>query len=85
MKDFLGGKIPHYLAVAAFAYALVNGGWSIFDSLKSGERKLKEEISISEYVNYEIQKAIDERMPTNTGYVVGPVSQPVKKTNGSNP
>ena len=33
----------------------------------------------------EIQKAIDERMPTNTGYVVGPVSQPVKKTNGSNP
>ena len=85
MKDFFGGKIPHYLAVAAFAYALVNGGWSLFDSLKSGERKLKEEISFAEYVDGAIQKAIDERMPNQTGYVFGPTSKPEVKKNGSNP
>ena len=76
MKDFFGGKIPHYLAVAAFAYALVNGGWSIFDSLKSGERELKEQLVIKEYVEREIQKAIIESFPKITGKVT---------TNGSNP
>ena len=79
-------KYAPIIAAVAMLYAIGNGGWSLFDSLKSGERKLKEEISLSEYVNYEIQKAIDERMPNKTGYVVGPTSKPeVKTQNGSNP
>ena len=77
-------KFAPIIAAVAMLYAVGNGGWSLFDSLKSGERKLKEEITLSEYVKGEIQKAIDERMPNQTGYVVGPTSKPVVKKNGSN-
>ena len=78
-------KFAPIIAAVAMLYAVGNGGWSLFDSLKSGERKLKEEITLSEYVKGEIQKAIDERMPNQTGYVVGPTSKPeVKTQNGSN-
>ena len=45
-------KYAPIIAAVAMLYAIGNGGWSLFDSLKSGERKLKEEISLSEYVNY---------------------------------
>ena len=69
MKDFFGGKIPHYLAVAAFAYALVNGGWSLFDSLKSGERKLKEEQLAAEAEAAEASGPIMKESPEIKEYV----------------
>ena len=78
-------KYAPIIAAVAMLYAIGNGGLSLFDSLKSGERKLREEITFTEYVDGAIQKAIDERMPEQTGYVFGPTSKPEVKKNGSNP
>ena len=78
-------KYAPIIAAVAMLYAIGNGGWSLFDSFKSGERKLKEDLAITEYVEGAIQKAIDERMPNQTGYVFGPTSKPEVKKNGSNP
>ena len=78
-------KYAPIIAAVAMLYVIGNGGWSLFDLLKSGERKLREELAITGYVENAIQKAIDERMPNQTGYVFGPTSKPEVKKNGSNP
>ena len=40
IQKFFGGKIPHYLAVAAFLYALVGVGGSFLN--RNAEQKLEE-------------------------------------------
>ena len=47
IQKFFGGKIPHYLAVVAFLYALVGGGGSFLN--RNAEKKLEERMQ--EYVN----------------------------------
>ena len=47
IQKFFGGKIPHYLAVVAFLYALVGVGGSFLN--RNAEKKLEERMQ--EYVN----------------------------------
>ncbi len=56
MNEFLRGKIPHYLAVVAFLYALGNGGVSLYDALKSGEKELIRDYQLKEYIEYKIKE-----------------------------
>ena len=54
IQKFFGGKIPHYLAVAAFLYALVGVGGSFLN--RNAEQKLEERMQ--EYVNEVVDKEI---------------------------
>ena len=51
IQKFFGGKIPHYLAVAAFLYALVGVGGSFLN--RNAEQNLREEMQ--EYVKKELE------------------------------
>ena len=44
-------KYAPIIAAVAMLYAIGNGGMSLIDSLKSGESKLREEITFTEYVD----------------------------------
>ena len=66
IQKFFGGKIPHYLAVLAFLYALVGVGGSFFN--RNAEQKLEERMQ--EYVNEVVDKEIMMRFPNTSGPVL---------------
>ena len=66
IQKFFGGKIPHYLAVVAFLYALVGVGGSFFN--RNAEQKLEERMQ--EYVNKVVDKEIMMRFPNTSGPVL---------------
>ena len=66
IQKFFGGKIPHYLAVVAFLYALVGVGGSFFN--RNAEQKLEERMK--EYVNEVVDKEIMMRFPNTSGPVL---------------
>ena len=66
IQKFFGGKIPHYLAVAAFLYALIGMGGS-FLNRNAGE---KERVRIEEYIKEVVDKEIYERFPPTSGPVL---------------
>ena len=66
IQKFFGGKIPHYLAVVAFLYALVGVGGSFFN--RNAEQKLEERMQ--EYVNEVVDKEIMMRFPNTSGPVL---------------
>ena len=66
IQKFFGGKIPHYLAVAAFLYALVGVGGSFLN--RNAEQNLREEMQ--EYVNKVVDKEIMMRFPQTSGPVL---------------
>ena len=66
IQKFFGGKIPHYLAVVAFLYALVGVGGSLFN--RNAEQKLEERMK--EYVNKVVDKEIMMRFPNTSGPVL---------------
>jgi|TARA_B100001996_G_scaffold11472_1_gene9585 hypothetical protein len=66
IQKFFGGKIPHYLAVAAFLYALMGIGGS-FLNRNAGE---KERVRIEEYIKEVVDKEIYERFPPTSGPVL---------------
>ena len=66
IQKFFGGKIPHYLAVVAFLYALVGVGGSFFN--RNAEQKLEERMQ--EYVNKLVEKEIMMRFPQTSGPVL---------------
>ena len=66
IQKFFGGKIPHYLAVAAFLYALVGIGGSFLN--RNAEQKLEERMQ--EYVNEVVDKEIMMRFPNTSGPVL---------------
>ena len=72
IQKFFGGKIPHYLAVAAFLYALVGVGGSLLGMITDVEQKEKERIE--EYINDYVDKQLMMRFP----HVSGPVLRTTK-------
>tara|TARA_Y100000593_G_scaffold91741_1_gene181421 strand:- start:487 stop:810 length:324 start_codon:yes stop_codon:yes gene_type:complete len=68
IQKFVGGKIPHYLAVVAFAWVFVDVvgfGWSVITNAPAKEeQKLKE--TIQKIVNREILM----RFPQTSGPVL---------------
>ena len=91
VQKFVGGKIPHYLAVAAFLYAFVGVGGFLMGMITGAEKKAEEQLhdKITEIVDKELMM----RFPSTSG----PVLRTTKdnklwtdfvnkdKENGSNP
>ena len=68
VQKFFGGKIPHYLAVAAFLYALVGVGGSLLGMITGAEKKEKEQIE--KYIGEVVDKEIMMRFPQTSGPVL---------------
>ena len=68
IQKFVGGKIPHYLAVAAFLYAFIGVGGSLLSMITGAEQNLREEMQ--EYVNKVVDKEIMMRFPQTSGPVL---------------
>ena len=66
IQKFVGGTIPHYLAVVAFVYVLVDAGGSFLN--RNAEQNLREEMQ--EYVNKVVDKEIMMRFPQTSGPVL---------------
>tara|TARA_Y100000590_G_scaffold387573_1_gene461247 strand:+ start:530 stop:850 length:321 start_codon:yes stop_codon:yes gene_type:complete len=91
IQKFVGGKIPHYLAVAAFLYAFVGVGGSLLGMITGAEKKADKQLEdkITEIVDREIMM----RFPQTSGPVLRTQKQNKQwidfmnkdKENGSNP
>ena len=91
IQKFVGGKIPHYLAVAAFLYAFVGVGGFILGMITGAEKKADKQLEdkITEIVDREIMM----RFPQTSGPVLRTQKQNKQwidfmnkdKENGSNP
>ena len=68
IQKFVGGKIPHYLAVAAFVYAFVGVGGSLLGMITGAEQKERERVE--KYVNETIDERLNKVMPDTTGNVL---------------
>ena len=68
IQKFVGGKIPHYLAVAAFVYAFVGVGGSLLGMITGAEKKEKEQIE--KYIGEVVDKEIMMRFPQTSGPVL---------------
>ena len=68
IQKFVGGKIPHYLAVAAFLYAFVGVGGSLLGMITGAEKKADKQLEdkITEIVDREIMM----RFPQTSGPVL---------------
>ena len=68
IQKFVGGKIPHYLAVAAFLYAFVGVGGSLLGIVTGAEKKAEEQLhnKITEIVD----KQLLMRFPQTSGPVL---------------
>ena len=66
IQKFVGGTIPHYLAVVAFVYVLVDAGGSFLNRNQS--QKIREDLQ--EYVNVVVDKEIMMRFPQTSGPVL---------------
>ena len=66
IQKFFGGKIPHYLAVVAFLYALIGtvGSFANRNAARNLEERMKE------YVNEVVDKEIMMRFPNTSGPVL---------------
>ena len=91
IQKFVGGKIPHYLAVAAFLYAFVGVGGPLLGMITGAEKKADKQLEdkITEIVDREIMM----RFPQTSGPVLRTQKQNKQwidfmnkdKENGSNP
>ena len=91
IQKFVGGKIPHYLAVAAFLYAFVGVGGFLLGMITGAEKKADKQLEdkITEIVDREIMM----RFPQTSGPVLRTQKQNKQwidfmnkdKENGSNP
>ena len=68
IQKFVGGKIPHYLAVAAFLYAFVGVGGFLLGMITGAEKKAEEQLkeTIQQIVNRELMM----RFPQTSGPVL---------------
>ena len=91
IQKFVGGKIPHYLAVAAFLYAFAGVGGFLLGMITGAEKKADKQLEdkITEIVDREIMM----RFPQTSGPVLRTQKDNKKwvdfinkdKENGSNP
>ena len=68
IQKFVGGKIPHYLAVAAFLYAFVGVGGSLLGMITGAEQKEKEELE--KYINERVSYEVMMKFPQTSGPVL---------------
>ena len=68
IQKFVGGKIPHYLAVAAFLYAFVGVGGSLLGMITGAEQKERDELET--YIKSVVDKEILMRFPQTSGPVL---------------
>ena len=68
VQKFVGGKIPHYLAVAAFLYAFVGVGGFLLGMITGAEKKAEQQLQdkITEIVDKELMM----RFPPTSGPVL---------------
>ena len=91
IQKFFGGKIPHYLAVAAFLYALVGVGGSLLGMITGAEQKERDELE--KYIQGVVEKEIIMKFPQTSGPVLRTQKDNKKwedfvnkdRENGSNP
>ena len=91
IQKFVGGKIPHYFAVAAFLYAFVGTGGFLLGMITGAEKKAEEQL------HNKITEIVDKQLLMRFPQTSGPVLRTQKdnkqwvdfinkdKTNGSNP
>ena len=91
IQKFVGGKIPHYLAVAAFLYAFVGVGGFLLGMITGAEKKAEQQLQDK------ITKIVDRELMMRFPQTSGPVLRTQKdnqlwtdfveenKQNGSNP
>ena len=68
IQKFVGGKIPHYFAVAAFLYAFVGVGGSLLGMITGAEQKERDELE--KYIKGVVDKEILMRFPQTSGPVL---------------
>ena len=68
IQKFVGGKIPHYFAVAAFLYAFVGVGGSLLGMITGAEQKEKEELE--KYINERVSYEVMMKFPQTSGPVL---------------
>ena len=68
IQKFFGGKIPHYLGVAAFLYAFVGVGGSLLGMITGAEQKERDELE--KYIKGVVDKEILMRFPQTSGPVL---------------
>ena len=68
IQKFVGGKIPHYLAVAAFLYAFVGVGGFLLGMITGAEKKAEEQLQ--EKITKIVDKQLLMRFPQTSGPVL---------------
>ena len=68
IQKFVGGKIPHYLAVAAFLYALVGTGGFLLGMITGAEEKANKKLE--EKITEIVDKELMMRFPHTSGPVL---------------
>ena len=63
-------KFAPIFAAVGLAYAVINGGFSIYVWIKTGEREIKEEIRLTEYIQHQVDEQIRLRFPQVSGPVL---------------
>ncbi len=68
IQKFVGGKIPHYLAVAAFLYAFVGTGGFLLGMITGAAEKERKELD--DYILKVVNREILMRFPQTSGPVL---------------
>ena len=68
IQKFVGGKIPHYLAVVSFVWVLVDVSGFVFSVIANAPKKEQERIE--KYINETIDERLNKVMPDTTGNVL---------------
>ena len=68
IQKFVGGKIPHYLAVAAFLYAFVGTGGFLLGMITGAEKKAEQQLQ--EKITKIVDKQLLMRFPQTSGPVL---------------
>ena len=68
IQKFVGGKIPHYLAVVSFVWVLVDVSGFVFSVITNAHEKEQEKIE--KYINETIDERLNKVMPDTTGNVL---------------
>ena len=68
IQKFVGGKIPHYLAVVSFIWVLVDISGFVYSVITNAPEKEQEKIE--KYVNETINERLTEVLPDTTGNVL---------------
>ena len=68
IQKFVGGKIPHYLAVVSFVWVLVDVSGIVFSVITNAPEKEQERIE--KYINKTIDERLNKVMPDTTGNVL---------------